>query len=164
MKKIMLAGIILTLSFSANAFRDRKDVELMKDANGSPKIGIQYAVGIDKLFSVNFSILAKELVGKKADTLSPTRWSIVDKTSGAQVIPWMDVNLGTGYYNPDVVLAIAVSLDSPDYIMSAVNTLKNSDLAIMGKHGEVSYVNIQQICRSNPEKFLNLDTMESGCE
>lgn len=82
----------------------------------------------------------------------------------AQVTPWLDINLGNGYYSPNAVLAISVSLNNSDYVMSAVSILKNSDLAIMGKHGGFMYIDLQQLCRSFPKNFLNLDTMEPGCE
>lgn len=164
MKMIILTFLTIALGIAANAVPLNKNLELLKDQNGSPRLGVQYAVGSDKFVSITFSVLGSQLIGNTQDSVAPSKWAIVNKNTNEQITSWADTNLGGGYITPDSTQAFSLSVDNPQAVMKVVGALKAAQVAISLKDTQIVYLDLQDLCKTHPEKFLNLDTFATGCE
>lgn len=164
MKAIVLAAVAFSLTINVSASPAGKNLELLNDQNGSPHLGVQYAVGADKFVSINFSVLGSQLVGNSQDTVAPSKWAIIEKKTGKQLTPWEDTNLGSAYITPDSTQAFSLSVSGSQAVMAVVGALKTAEIAISLKDSQIVYLDLQELCKTHPEKFLNLDTFATGCE
>lgn len=164
MKAIFLAVLIFPVAVTVSASPGSKNLELLNDSNGSPYLGVQYAVGADKFVAINFSVLGSQLVGNTQDTIAPSKWAIVDKKTGNQLTGWADTNLGNAYITPDSTQAFSLSISNPQAVMTVARALKTVEVAISLKESKIVYLDLQELCKMHPEKFVNLDTFATGCE
>jgi hypothetical protein len=168
MKKIMIALLLLLPSLGFAESKIGKEIEPLKREDGSPHLGIQYAVSQDRFFSISLSVRGSDLIGNIPTSIKNTYWAFFHKDSGTQMTYWVYTDVGTGETLPSSTVAFMLPLF--DYAQIHQVTMNLRDLAIVlavkKSNDNVKpsvYIDMKKICDAHPEKVVNLDTGAIGC-
>jgi hypothetical protein len=162
----VISLFLVTTGSMAFASIGGQSISPSKDATGSLQFGIQFAPS-SNMVAITFSVKGSDLVGSSASSIAPAQWAIFDKTNGTTMTSWGTLTNMTGLVDPTSVQAFTLAVRASE-AAEVSKSLKNAVLAIAINDGSQSpaptqLIDLGDLCAKAPEKFLNLDTFNQGC-
>lgn len=158
--------LVLQVLASSNVYFGQK-LEMVKQPNGKPKFGMQYTTSEPKMLAITFSVKGYQLVGSHRAPIVQSFWAMLDKKSISQLSDWVPTRLTSTVIDPGSTVAMTVEMSNPNQVTQVLKSLSNSVLVLslnssMPPMPNV-YLDLSELCNFNPDQFLNLDTLQTGC-
>jgi len=161
---VILPTVFSFASPQSNSALPRK-LDLARKANGSPVFGLQYALNPSKAVAITFSIAGSQLIASQRGSIAPSFWALVNKDTMAPLTAWQPTGVDSPFtFDAKVAMTLSVSQGQVASVASSLSkTILVFALNSSGDPVANAYIDIAELCVSNPDQFLNLDTFQSGC-
>jgi hypothetical protein len=171
MKFTALLSALLFSGISARAeIPGAAKLEVLKNKNGQSVFGLQYVKRPQPVVAISFLVRGNQLVGTTASPIAPAYWAIMNKETGALITSWVDTKFGIGYISPDVEAGFSLSVegDQAASFLSDVSNIRTMALVLSLKNPTQNlkptvYLDLGDLCNSDPDEFSDLDQGRSGC-
>jgi len=143
-----------------------KKIEAQRGRGGAPEIGVQFSIKTRKSVSIVFSIDARNLIGNKVDTISPSYMTVVNKATQTPYLPWQPTGLDNSFLMPGSTQVFALAVTNPAQVSELIRSFPNAAVVISVKSLSPKpfvYIDLQDLCVSYPDQFVNLDSGQAGC-
>ncbi len=133
---------------------------------GRPQFGVQIVHDSDIGLFVTSSFIGKDLAPVDFSSLS---FSLYDTKTKQFLTPWKDYHRSSTPAILPGTYALQIAVKEPNVVSYLVSNMKYLVLVFsvnQSLEGSVPTHNLQikDLCKSNPEKFMDLTTGESGCK
>ncbi len=137
----------------------------LKNEDGSPDISVVSSVR-ENLVMITFTVRGHQLVGTKVDTIGPSNIAVANEKADVLFSSWVETGLGNAYITPDSTQGFTVVVNDPAQVKSLTQSFRSAAVVLSLKKMRPApsvYIDLGELCASNPDKFIDVDTNKKGC-
>lgn len=160
MKKMIVFGILVSSFAMAQEMATK--IEVHKE-NSQPQFGVQYSQEPDSLFFVTASVWGPDLTAK--GPLTSVSYRYYDTKTASYISEWKvsDQRTSPVFYPGAYAFQVVEEKELALKVLRTLHTLRLVLKVNAESKPMTRFISIEDLCKTNPERFINIATDETGC-